>query len=144
MHLDRPRDTVFAFFGDAANLERITPASLSFEMLTPPPIEMRQGTLIDYRLRLFGIGFRWRTLISTWEPPHVFVDEQLRGPYRQWVHTHRFIEREGGTTIEDDVRYVLPLSPLGDLAAPLVALQVQQIFRHRQRVIRELLPAISA
>jgi ligand-binding SRPBCC domain-containing protein len=137
--LPLPVETVFAFFSDAANLEKITPPELHFRILTPLPIEMRPGALIDYELRLFGIRFRWRTRIASWDPPHAFSDEQLRGPYREWLHTHRFEPVEGGTRMSDEVRYRLPLWPLGELGYPIVRLQVRRIFRYRQETIRRLL-----
>jgi ligand-binding SRPBCC domain-containing protein len=133
------RMEVFAFFAAAENLERITPPELRFRIVTPLPIRMGAGTRIEYRLGLFGVPFRWRTLISRWEPGACFVDEQLEGPYAKWVHTHTFRDAGGGTLVDDEVRYRLPLFPLGEIGYPLVRLQLARIFSCRARRLRELL-----
>lgn len=129
---------VFPFFADAANLEHITPPELSFRIVTPLPIPMGQGTLIDYKLRLFGVPFRWRTRIRDWDPPRRFVDEQIRGPYRLWIHTHEFRPHPQGTLMMDRVRYALPLHPVGEWAAPVIRFLIAWIFRYRARTIARL------
>lgn len=134
--LPRPRAEVFEFFSDAGNLERITPPWLNFEILTPQPIELKAGTLIDYRLRLYGVPIRWRTEIAEWNPPHQFVDQQLRGPYSLWHHTHRFEERDGGTLCSDEVRY----RPFGGALVQwlYVRREVERIFAYRREQLRGL------
>jgi ligand-binding SRPBCC domain-containing protein len=139
MSLPLARDHVFAFFAEATNLQRITPPELGFAMGTSPPIHLREGTRIAYRLHLFGVPFSWLSQIQRWHPPEECVDVQLRGPYTPWVHTHRCREEHGATLIEDHVEYALPYWPLGELAYPLVRLQLARIFRYRQQAIRTAL-----
>jgi len=132
--LPLPPEKVFPFFADAFNLETITPPWLNFNVLTPRPIPMREGTLIDYRLRVRGLPLRWRTRISAWQPPHRFVDEQLRGPYRQWIHTHTFEVRDGGTLCRDIVQYAVLFDYI---VHPLfVRRDVEKIFAFRQAALR--------
>jgi ligand-binding SRPBCC domain-containing protein len=128
--LPRRRDEVFLFFAETRNLEAITPRWLNFEVLTPGPVAMRTGALIDYRIRVHGIPIRWRTKIAEWNPPHHFVDVQLRGPYTLWRHTHTFEERGGGTLCLDDVRYY----PLGGALMNwlFVRRDVERIFATRR------------
>ena len=140
--LPRPRDEVFAFFADAHNLEAITPPWVKFEVLTPKPIEMKTGALIDYRIRVHGLPIRWRTEITEWNPPHRFVDGQLRGPYTLWHHTHTFEERDGGTLCIDDVRY----RPRGGALMNwlFVRRDVERIFDYRQQRLHEILMSPTA
>jgi len=105
--LPRPLAEVFPFFADARHLGVITPPWLRFEILTPMPVEMKVGCLIDCRIRLRGVPLRWRSEIIVWEPPTCFVDQQRRGPFRRWSHEHRFAEHAGRTQVTDHVRYAV-------------------------------------
>ncbi|HEY2018626.1 MAG TPA: SRPBCC family protein [Bryobacteraceae bacterium] len=137
--IPRPLPEVFQFFSEARNLGTITPVFLHFRMLTPEPVAMHSGTELRYTLRVHGIPVRWKTRIETWDPPHGFTDFQERGPYSLWHHTHRFQEVEGGTRMEDVVRYALPLGVLGRAVHWLwVRRDVKSIFDYREERIKEL------
>jgi len=141
--VELPIAEAFSFYGDARNLERITPPWLGFQVLTPAPIEMRAGTLIEYRLKLHRVPVRWQTRIETWEPPRRFLDAQVKGPYALWEHTHEFEEDgPGATIISDRVRYAIPFGPLGGIAERLlVRRDLRRIFDYRRdAVARELRP----
>ncbi len=134
--LPRTTSQIFSFFGDARNLEIITPPWLHFKILTEAPIEMREGTLIDYRLSLRSIPLRWRTRIEVWEPPRRFIDIQIKGPYRRWHHEHVFEPRNNGTLCIDHVRYAV----LGGLLVDrlFVRRDVEEIFEFRRKRLLEL------
>lgn len=137
--LPQPRARVFQFFADAFQLEQITPPWLNFRVLTEAPIAIQAGCLIDYRLKLHGIPIRWRTEISSWDPPTAFVDRQLKGPYWFWEHLHTFEEAEGGTLCRDEVRYRVPGGWLIDRL--FVQPDLRRIFEYRRQKMLELFPA---
>jgi len=134
--LPRQCDEIFTFFADAHNLQILTPGWLNFKILTPLPIMMRAGALIDYKLRLRGMPVRWQTEITAWRPPHRFVDEQKRGPYRQWIHEHRFEPKDGGTLCSDEVRYAVPGGAIVNWL--VVRHDVEKIFEFRLQKLLEI------
>lgn len=137
--LPRPLAEVFPFFAEATNLEILTPPSLKFRIQSARPVVMRVGTLIDYLIVLRGLPFRWQSEITAWEPPVRFVDEQRRGPYRLWQHEHKFVERDGATTITDTVQYAVPFDFLTHRW--LVRPEIERIFAFRAQKMHELFPA---
>ena len=141
--LARPIAEVFQFFSDAKNLQQITPPLLDFRVTAMSTERIESGTRIDYKLKIRGFPVRWQSEITEWEPPHRFVDRQLRGPYALWLHEHRFRAQDGGTQCEDVVRY---LPPGGVLLAPainriFVARDVERIFAYRRQRLQEIFPS---
>lgn len=134
--LQAPLEVVFPYFCEVRNLEDLTPVWLGFQVRTPGNVVMEEGLRIDYRLRLRGIPVRWQSEITTWEPPHLFVDEQRKGPYRLWIHEHRFREQDGRTLAEDFVRYAVPGGRIVDRL--LVRRDVSEIFAYRRGRLRAL------
>ncbi len=138
MKVKAPVEEVFKFFSEPANLQKITPPWLKFKIITAQPIKMSAGTLIDYRLSLYGLPINWKTKITVWEPPYRFIDEQLKGPYKQWIHEHTFNAVEGGCLIRDSVQYQISgwiLSPL--INRFFVKRDIERIFTYRRNKIRE-------
>ena len=137
--INKPIEEVFQFFSKPENLSVITPAKLGFKILSPNPIKMEVGRLIDYNIYLMGIPIHWRTLITDYEPPNMFVDQQIKGPYTMWHHTHTFHKVKGGVEIKDRVVYSIPFGFLGRLLNYLwIKRDLNNIFLHRKKVIDKL------
>ena len=137
--INKPIEEVFQFFSKPENLSVITPAKLGFKILSPNPIKMEVGRLIDYNIYLLGIPIHWRTLITDYEPPNMFVDQQIKGPYTMWHHTHTFHKVKGGVEIKDRVVYSIPFGFLGRLLNYLwIKRDLNNIFLHRKKVIDKL------
>lgn len=134
--LPRPREEVFGFFADPANLERLTPGWLRFEIITKLPGVIKKGFQLNYRLRIHGVPIKWQSVISDWQPPYRFVDQQTRGPYRLWVHEHNFIEQSGGTLVGDNVQYSVPGGIL--VQKFIVAPDLDRIFKYRHMVLQTI------
>lgn len=139
LRLARTRNEVFDFFAKAQNLEEITPPWLQFRIDSDLPAQMHEGMEIGYRLRIRGVPVRWRSRITVWDPPCRFVDEQVRGPYRVWIHEHRFVEDSGGTLCEDNVRYAPPGGTVANWL--FVRRDIQKIFAYRSDCLRRIFPA---
>lgn len=127
------REELFEYFADAGNLEDITPPWLHFQILTPLPIEMCEGALIDYQIQLYRIPITWRTEITVWEPPYRFVDKQLRGPYTKWVHEHTFADHPAGTLMTDRVDYAVPGGAF--VNSMFVQKSLERIFEFRRETL---------
>jgi len=134
--LPQPRAKVFEFFSNPGNLDRLTPAWLNFAILTPATSQIKQGTLLDYRLRIRGMPIRWQSAIAVWEPPYRFVDRQTKGPYSLWIHEHTFDERDNGTLVGDNVEYAVPGGRI--VQKLLVAPDIERIFDYRHKMLEEL------
>lgn len=136
--IEQPIDQVFGFFSSAQNLEALTPPWLNFEILTPQPIEMHVGTIIQYALRVRGLPVQWTTAISSWRPPYEFVDVQLSGPYALWHHRHTFEARGNSTLVRDEIHYRLPFGWLGSLVhALIVKHDINTIFNYRVKAVAQ-------
>lgn len=142
--IKKPRAELFSFFSEAGNLQLLTPSWLDFKILISVPITMSQGTIIDYRLKLMGIPFKWRTEITVWDPPFRFVDMQVKGPYLAWIHEHRFEEKGGHTLMTDRVEYRIPGLIVGDILHILLIKQrLKRIFAYRQQVIQRIFNPVN-
>lgn len=140
----KPLAELFPFYADASNLEKLTPDFVRFKMLSAPEGQIEQGSELSYRIILHGLPVYWRTLIDAWEPNSHFVDTQIRGPYKQWIHRHEFVDEGDHTLVRDIVRYRLPLGALGDwVAGAWVSRDIRRIFHYRRDALEQLFPGAS-
>ena len=143
MKVARPIAETFVVFENPHNLARITPPWLNFKV-QHGPLEMHQGLEIDYTIHWLGLPIRWRTIVTSYDPPKRFIDLQARGPYRLWHHVHRFAAHGDGAVVSDEVTYVLPLGWLGRMAHSLIVKrQLLGIFRYRQKALAAMLGGAS-
>ena len=130
---------IFPYFSSETNLEQITPPFLNFRVVGKSTPEIREGTVLDYKLNLHGVPITWQSRIDEWDPGRKFVDVQTKGPYSKWEHTHEFVPLAGGTLIRDRVLYRLPMGWLGNaFGAWKVESDVEEIFNFRRKRIDEM------
>tara|TARA_B100001250_G_scaffold388431_1_gene386676 strand:+ start:86 stop:547 length:462 start_codon:yes stop_codon:yes gene_type:complete len=135
-NISKPIEEVFSFFAKPENLALITPRKLDFKILTPIPIRMKEGQLIDYTIKLFKKEIRWKTLITEYDKPKKFIDQQLKGPYSMWHHTHTF--NDHGTYVEmiDEISYSVPFGIIGQIVNSIfIKRDLLDIFEYRKKVI---------
>lgn len=139
-YIDLPINDVFNFFSKPANLSKITPPRMNFNILTPQPLDMKEGQLVDYALTIaYLVKLRWRSLITKYEKPYVFIDQQIKGPYALWHHTHSFEEKDGGTIIRDSVVYAIPFGLLGRfIHAIYIKYDIESIFKYRKKILNKI------
>ena len=136
--INKPIEEVFSFFSKPENLSLITPKKLSFKILTPSPIKMKEGQLIDYTIKILGKKIRWRTIITDYNPPDYFIDQQLKGPYSMWHHTHRFKSVNDSVEMVDEINYVVPFGFLGQIINYVfIKPDLVRIFKYREKVIND-------
>jgi ligand-binding SRPBCC domain-containing protein len=136
-----PLNEVFPFFSKPENLGLLTPENLGFQILTPSPVCMKEGAIIDYAITIASVPVRWTTLITSYEPPYRFIDVQLKGPYAYWRHTHSFSETDDGTLITDEVDYAMPFGLAGKIIhTAMIRRQLKNIFRNRGYAIEKIFP----
>ena len=143
--IDLPIEDVFDFFSKPENLSLITPPRLRFDILTPTPLEMKEGQLIDYSLKiLYLIKLHWRTLITDYQKPYKFIDQQIKGPYTFWYHTHTFEEKDGGTLIKDNLKYVIPFGWIGRAIHFIyIKHDINGIFQYRHKILNDIFSEIK-
>ena len=143
--IDLPVSDVFDFFSKPENLSLITPSRLKFDIITPTPLEMKDGQLIDYSLKImYVIKLHWRTLITHFEKPVKFIDQQIKGPYSLWHHTHKFKKIDGGTLIIDELRYAIPFGFIGRLIHFLyIKHDIKSIFEYRHKNLDKIFSEIK-
>lgn len=139
IHIPQPLETVFQFFSNAENLNRLTPPHLDFKILTRLPIIMTKGTLIDYQLKIYHFPVKWKTEITVWEPSYRFIDSQIKGPYKKWIHEHKFETVGDNTKMTDTVEYAIP----GGIFSPainnvFVRRDIQKIFDFREEQLLKI------
>jgi len=137
--MPRPVEQVFDFFKRPENLDAVTPKNLGFKILTPSPIIMQKGAVIDYTIQIYGIPMQWQTLITDYNPPCSFTDTQVKGPYKTWIHTHRFSAQGDGTLMVDEVEYSIAYGLIGEMARILfVKREIEKIFNHRRKIMNQV------
>jgi len=134
------REVLWEFISVPQNLNKITPPDMAFEIIGEPPEKTYTGLLLEYRVKVPLLGWStWLTEIKYVEEGVSFMDEQRVGPYKLWLHTHKLEDVDGGTRMTDDIRYLVPLGPIGLLAnAVFVGRTLRRIFDYRRVKMEEI------
>ena len=130
-------ERVFAFHELPDALERLTPAWETARIVRPAP-NLRVGSTAIVKTRLLGfVPVRWVAKHTAYDPPHMFEDVQVSGPFRSWRHRHVIEPHAEGAILRDEIDYEPPLGVVGRFISPLLILpRLRRLFEHRHKVTR--------
>ncbi len=130
-------ERVFAFHELPDVFKRLMPPWEKSRIIERAP-SLQPGARAIVETKLFGLfNARWEALHTAYDPPRMFEDVQVKGPFRKWRHRHIIEPHETGATLRDEIEYEPPLALLGRLASPLVIVpRLRKLFDYRHEVTR--------
>ena len=130
-------ERVFEFHERSEALTLLIPPWEHARVIQPAKIS-EVGAQAIIETNIFGpIKVRWVAEHTVYDPPHVFEDVQIKGPFRSWRHRHIVEPHEAGAVLRDEIDYEPPLGFLGRAVAPLlIQKRLQKLFTYRHEVTR--------
>ena len=131
-------EELFEFHRDTSNLEKVSPQNLDVKIIKMDEVPMEQGSEVELKISKFGIGIKWKIKILHLEPPNLISDLQEKGPFKHWLHNHRFEKTERGTLMTDEIFFMPPLGVLGIPLVPFIKLNLNNMFEYRHKRMKEI------
>jgi ligand-binding SRPBCC domain-containing protein len=132
-----PPEAVFAFHERPGALEAITPPWERVRLVEGGG-SIRPGSRVVLETKVGPFPLRWVAEHTEYDPPRLFADRQISGPFASWYHRHEFLDDgRGGTLFRDEITYEPPLGALGRLlSGPFVRRKLERMFDYRHEVTR--------
>ncbi len=131
-------ERVFAFHELPDAFERLIPPWENAKIIQRADIAL-VGSRAIIEQKIFGVvPSRWVAEHTAYDPPRMFEDVQISGPFAAWRHKHIIEPHSDGATLRDEIEFEPPMSILGELAVPLfIVPRIEKMFEYRHRVTKE-------
>ncbi len=130
-------EEAFAYHDRPGALERLIPPWESVE-IEHSDGSLTKGSRVVMKTKVFGVPVRWVAEHTHYEPPDLFCDTQLSGPFAVWNHRHEFKASGRYCELNDRIEYQIPLGGVGRLfGAGKVRSTLESMFAFRHRITRD-------